>query len=421
MIGGGIAGCSTAYFLAKRGVTVVLCEKGRIAGEQSSRNWGWVRKQGRDPKELPAIIESLRIWQGLETELQADLGWHQGGTLYATRSEKELAGFESWLEHAKLHQLDSRLLSPAETDALLQAEGGRWKGALFTPSDGRAEPAKAVPALARACAALGVEILTNCAVRCLETSNGRVSAVITERGAIACQSVVCAAGAWTGYFNRNLGLDLPQLKVKASVLRTKPAPPVTQSGVWCKDVAFRPRQDGGYSIAKGGTSSMEMVPDAFRYFRQFLPALRMNAGDIKFKLSGTFLEELRWPSRWGPEDVTPFERMRVLDPEPDHDLLRGALASAHELFPQLGALEIAETWGGIIETTPDAIPVLSAVPRPEGYYIATGFSGHGFGMGPGAGKLLSELILDGSASVDLAPFRFARFSDGSKLIPHDGM
>ena len=87
VIGGGVAGVSTAYFLAKRGTPVVLCEKGRIAGEQSSRNWGWVRKQGRDPLELPAIIESLKIWQGLEKEIDADLGWYQGGVTYLASTD----------------------------------------------------------------------------------------------------------------------------------------------------------------------------------------------------------------------------------------------------------------------------------------------------------------------------------------------
>ena len=148
VVGGGIIGCATAYYLAKRGVPVALFEKGRVAGEQSSRNWGWVRKQGRDPHELPAIVEALRIWEGLQEELQEDIGWHQGGVTYLAETDEKLSDFEDWLAAAKPYQLDSHLLSPAETDDLLGQEGRRWKGALHTPSDGRAEPAMAVPAMA---------------------------------------------------------------------------------------------------------------------------------------------------------------------------------------------------------------------------------------------------------------------------------
>ncbi len=132
VIGGGVAGVSSAYFLAKAGVPVVLCEKGRIAGEQSSRNWGWIRKQGRDPRELPAAILALRLWEQIASEIGADIGWHKGGVTYLAETEGELAHFEAWLAHARDHQLDSRLLSAAETDALLGQSARRFKGALFT-------------------------------------------------------------------------------------------------------------------------------------------------------------------------------------------------------------------------------------------------------------------------------------------------
>ena len=110
VIGGGIVGCSTAYFLAKRGLSVVLCEKGRIAGEQSGRNWGWVRQQGRDPAEMPMIMDSLRIWRGLKEETGEDLGFHQGGSLYLARNRSELEKDAKWLATAEQFQLDTRLV-----------------------------------------------------------------------------------------------------------------------------------------------------------------------------------------------------------------------------------------------------------------------------------------------------------------------
>jgi glycine/D-amino acid oxidase-like deaminating enzyme len=133
------------------------------------------------------------------------------------------------------------------------------------------------------------------------------------------------------------------------------------------------------------------------------------------------VEELRRPNRWGPDDRTAFEAMRVLDPTPDMSILNQALKSARGLFPQLAEVEIAETWAGMIDVTPDALPVMCAAENPQGLIIATGFSGHGFGIGPAAGLLMSELILGGRARVDLSPYRLSRFFDGSRLRPYPGL
>ncbi len=115
IIGAGIIGTSTAYFLAKHGAKVLLCEKGRVAGEQSSRNWGWVRQQGRDRAELPIMMESNRIWRDLARSTgEKDLGFTPSGCIYLAETERQLAKYESWHELARQHQLDTRLLSESE-------------------------------------------------------------------------------------------------------------------------------------------------------------------------------------------------------------------------------------------------------------------------------------------------------------------
>jgi glycine/D-amino acid oxidase-like deaminating enzyme len=412
VIGGGVAGTASAYFLARAGVPVVLCEKGRIAGEQSSRNWGWIRKQGRDPRELPASVLALRLWEQIAGELGEDIGWYKGGVTYLAETPDQLGRFEAWLPHARDHQLDSRLLSTAETDALLGQSGRRFKGALFTPSDARAEPARAVPALARAAERAGATILEGCAARSLDTEAGKVSHVLTERGPIACQAVILAAGAWCALFLRHLGVDLPQLKVKASVQRTGPAPLITESAVGAARASFRRRQDGGYTIARSGATTFDITPAALRHFRAFLPALRANWGNLRLRVGLPFVQELTTSVRWAADQPTPFERHRVLDPPPNHGLLDRVLRDAAALFPQLEGVRPVERWAGMIDVTPDEIPVLGAVDGWRGLYLATGFSGHGFGIGPAAGYLMAQLARGEQSVVDLAPFRLARFATG---------
>ncbi|MEJ2088823.1 MAG: FAD-dependent oxidoreductase, partial [Gammaproteobacteria bacterium] len=273
VIGAGVIGISTAWYLNAQGVSVLVCDKGRVAGEQSSRNWGWVRQQGRDPAELPIMIDSINAWESLSRELGDEIGFERHGVMYLATDESELAQHEKWLDVATQHQLDTRMLSSTEVDALLDSRPGQWRGALFTPSDGRAEPFRAVPALARALRSQGGLIREGCAVRSVDHGAGRVIGVVTEHGRVAAQSVVCAGGAWSSLFMANLGINLPQLTVRATVARTVPAPDIFQGNAAAGEVAIRRRQDGGYTVAASSTNEHYIGADSFRYFRKFLPAL----------------------------------------------------------------------------------------------------------------------------------------------------
>ena len=155
VVGGGIIGVMTAYFLARKGRKVVLLEKGRIAGEQSSRNWGWVRQTGRDAAELPIMVEANRLWPELQREINEDLGLVQSGLTYLGETPKDMAGFEKFLSLARANGVDSRILSAAEVAGMLTGASRRYLGALNTPSDYRAEPWLAVPRLARAAVRAG--------------------------------------------------------------------------------------------------------------------------------------------------------------------------------------------------------------------------------------------------------------------------
>jgi len=415
VIGGGIIGTASALELAERGISVVLCEKGTIAAEQSSRNWGWVRKMGRDPRELPLIIESLRLWDTINERVGAETGFRKAGIMYTCADEAEVARNAAWIEHARPYQLDTRMLSSQETANLLPGMKTRFAGALYTASDGRAEPQKAAPAIARAAQARGAVVMENCAVRGIERAAGRVSAVITERGRIDCSAVVLAGGAWSNLFCGNLGIELPQLKVMNSVLRTEPLEGLPETATWSAKYAFRKRLDGGYTVADGDANDVELVPNTFRYFTKFLPAMKSQWKALRVHLSGAFLNEWNTPRAWKLDAVTPFEKLRILDPVPNAKAAEGALKHLIAAHPGFAGAKIAQTWAGMIDVTPDAVPVISRVESLPGFIIATGFSGHGFGIGPAAGKLAADLITNARPVVDPSAFRLSRFFDGSKI------
>jgi glycine/D-amino acid oxidase-like deaminating enzyme len=222
VIGGGIIGVNAALHLAERGVDVLLCEKGMVGAEQSGRNWGWVRTMGRDLAELPLSLESQRLWGTMDQNISAETGFTRCGILYLCETEKELAAQEAWLDAARPYQVTSRLLSSEELGKILPGMARRFAGALLTQSDGRAEPQKAVPAMAAYARRRGAKIVENCAVRGLDMAGGRVAGVVTEKGRIACGTAILAGGAWSRLFCGNEGLDLPQLKILGSVFATQP-------------------------------------------------------------------------------------------------------------------------------------------------------------------------------------------------------
>lgn len=420
IVGGGIIGSSAAFYLAKAGVSVALCEKGHIGGEQSSRNWGWCRTTMRDPLEIPLSIEALRLWRGLDAEIEADTGFREAGILFAGESDEKLAQLEDWLDHARSYQIGTRMIAGAELEALLPGATKRVKGGLYAAKDGRAEPQKAVSAIAQAARRLGASVLTGCAVRGLETAAGRVAGVVTEKGAIACNTVILAGGAWSRLFCDGLDLRLPQLKVIATVMRTSPLKMPIEHALWTSKFAFRKRLDGGYTIANSSMIVSEIRPESFRFFTDFLPILSMDWRSVRLRFGRAFFEDLMTPKHPALDKPTIYERVRVLDPAPAEDTNRRTKKALEAVFPAFKAARIEQQWGGSIDVTPDALPAISPIDAVPGFFVATGFSGHGFGVGPAAGHLAADLVTGATPIVDPTPFRFSRFSDGSKLRPFAG-
>ncbi len=420
IIGAGIAGIATAYFLAKRGVKAVVCEKGRVAGEQSSRNWGWVRQQGRDWAELPIMIESNRIWRGLAEETgEKDLTFTQAGCLYLADTEEKLGKFETWFELAKQHQLSTRMLSGDEIRSGFADISGDWIGGMVTETDGRAEPFVAVPALARAAQRAGAKIIEQCAVRSVELENSRVAGVVTEHGQVRSPQVVLAGGVWSTHFAANAGLSLPQLAVRSTVARTGTAPDVYGPNISSPGLCLRRRSDGGYTVTTGDRAEHYLSTGSFRYFGKFLNLMKATARDVRVYPSAPRHYPGAWstPRRWSADETSPFERMRVVNPEPSPVVLKDIRKRLPHRFPALRDAGLSEAWAGMIDVTPDAVPVLGEADDHPGLYFATGLSGHGFGIGPAIGRIMADILTSRSPGHDLSRFRMGRFFDGSPMVP----
>ncbi|PWU23806.1 MAG: FAD-dependent oxidoreductase [Candidatus Rokuibacteriota bacterium] len=413
VVGAGIVGCATAYYLAKRGVRVVVIERGLVCGEQSRKNWGFVRQQGRDPHEVPLMMESNRIWRGLERELGADIEWTVGGNLALAATGERMALFEQWLDVARQYGLDTRVLRPRDLPAVVPGLGGHWVGGLHTPSDGHADPVKTTDAFASAATAHGAVIHRGCGVEGVTVSQGAVKAAVTERGEIRTSWLVCAAGAWSSRLARTIGLALPQRWVRGTVAGTAVAPPVTGCAVWGPGGAFRQRKNGSFTIAAGGALDHDVTLDSLRQIRFFLPNYWKNKAMFRFHVGWPLIRSAGAVLPGSPMRRHPLLWDRRLEPRPNPAKVSRSLAELQRVLPSLPQLRIAHSWAGYIDATPDLTPVLGEVASLRGFVFATGFSGHGFAMGPVAGRLLSELIADGKPSLDLSAFRFSRFAEGS--------
>ncbi len=408
IVGGGIIGISAGYALAKDGVRVAVLEKSTLACEQSSRNWGWVRTLLRDVAEVPLAIRANELWSDIQR--QVDVGFRRTGIVYLAENDADAEGYQRWLDAARTCNVDAAMLDRSAVLRRLPASNRHWTGALFSPTDGVAEPALATRGIAKLASLHGCQIMEHCAVRGLDVSAGRVSGVVTEHGLVKASTVLLAGGAWSRLFCGNSGVSFPQLKVRGSVLRTEPISTPLDLTVNGKDFVCRKRADGGYTVSQFGASFADLVPDSFRLFKQFLPAWMQNNTFVKLRFGRRFFEELSIPRKFDMDRVTPFEQHRVLDPKACDIAVAGALRKLAEAFPAFRDARIAQSWGGYIDVTPDALPVMSQVAAIPGFYLASGFSGHGFGIGPAAGELMADMLQGKRLGAEAVPFDLTRFS-----------
>ncbi len=413
VVGGGIIGISTAYYLAQRGHSVAVLEKGYLGCEQSSRTWGWCRQQNRDRREMPLAVLSMRLWDAFNGEIGEDVGFRRTGLIYATDDEAQLAGWAAWRPVAEEFDVDTHMLTAEQAAKFIPENRRKWLGGLHSVDDGKGAPELAVPVIGTGARKFGATIHQGCAARSVETTNGRVSAVVTEHGTIRTQAVVCAGGAWASRFVRPLGIRFPQACVRQTALRTKPTENVGEV-LYCPDFAMTRRLDGSYTVAISGKATLEITPKGIRFAREFMPQFIERLKSVQLSVGTSFFTGPDSLQAMLSNDPTIFEKCRVLDPAPRQKLVNAMLTNVRTTFPELAEVGVDHAWGAYIDATPDAVPVISKT-EVGGLVIAAGSSGHGFGLGPGIAMLAADLATDRAPCVDPHPFRLTRFEDRSSI------
>ncbi|WHO11644.1 FAD-binding oxidoreductase (plasmid) [Agrobacterium cucumeris] len=407
VIGAGIVGVSLALFLAKSGCTTVLLEKGRIGGEQSGRNLGWCRASGRSDAETPLGVLSMSLWDDFATTLESDTGFRRCGRLFLCRSAEEIAEQDRRAEITRRYGIYTARLVSSELKQFLPNASRSWPAAYYVPEDGKAEPELTVPVIAAGAQTAGAKVYPWCAVRKLEIAGGRVTGVITEKGRISCSRAVVTAGAWSSLFLRSAGLRLPIIQIAASVLRTAPVEGASGPCIGTADFGFRSHLDGSYSVSPFG-GAVSLTPDTLRFAWKFLPALRQRGGAVSFRFDRGAREAWLRAIPGSRRRQLWYEQEREIDRDPSDGRLSQAFQSFLEARPDCAGASVIHRWAGVIDASPDSVPTIDAAPEITGLWFATGFSGHGFGLGPGAGRLLADMVTDAKPSVDPAPFRFRR-------------
>jgi glycine/D-amino acid oxidase-like deaminating enzyme len=339
----------------------------------------------------------------------------QGGNLYVAETEGEMGQLQPALEQAKGAGLtDVRIVGPHEVREIVPCFEGHVAGGLLSPRDGHCDPRKAVQAYAGEARRLGARIAL--ATRALEiaTSGGRVTGVRTDRGHVAAGRVTVAAGVWTARMVRPLGLRVPVRTIVYSNAESSPLPPLFAAAIRGFRFSCRQRPGGELVVGAGLNTTVAYEPglDDLRDAGLWLSRYWTHRRRIQVRLRPTRILQEAWSA-----GRAPGARLPVGDePVADTRLLEGAWAALGERLPPLRSAGLARVWAGLLDLSPDGLPVIERAARPAGLVFLTGLSGHGLALAPALGRVLADLSLDGRTDHDLTPFRLARF-DGPVPAP----
>jgi sarcosine oxidase subunit beta len=363
IIGSGVIGNAAAYYLAKKGCSVIVLEKSDSIGDGgSTRNGGGVRQSGRDKRELPLAMYGVKnFWPTLSEELGMDVEYYQEGNLRLGKTDEHLRILNNLTRNANASGLDVKMITGAEARAICPYLSEEVIGASWCATDGHANPLLTTLAYYRRARQMGVRFISGEEVIEIKKVKGKARQVVTQNNIYEGDNIILAAGYDSRKLASTIGLDVLMNPVLLEVLVTEAQPPMFYQMLGTAAADFYGHQSKHGSFVFGGSSGHEA---------------------------------------FNKDNGTPTTSSITASA-----ICRGIM----KYFPVLSDAKIVRTWAGWIDECVDHVPVISSVEEVPGLILACGFSGHGFGISPTVGMLLSEIATEGKTSIDISAFRYDRF------------
>lgn len=363
VIGSGVIGCAAAYYMAKKGMSVLVLDQDESVGNGgSSRNGGGVRQSGRDPRELPLAIYGVEnVWPTLSDELGVDVEYHKEGNLRLGKTETHKQILTGLTEKAVACGLNVRMIDAEEVRKINPYLSEEVTCASWCPTDGHANPLTTTLGFYKNARALGVVFYMGEKVVKLEKVHGKLRRVCTKTTVYEADQVLVAAGYASRFLTQTVGIDVPMREELIEALVTEAEPKMFPQMLGTADADFYGHQTNHGSFVFGGATGMEStVLDNGTNRTSSLTAPCICRGIMKY-------------------------------------------------VPKLADAKIVRTWAGYEDLSIDGIPVISKVEEVPGLLLACGFTGHGFGISPVVGQLLAQLAAGETPMLSLQEFRYDRF------------
>lgn len=371
VIGGGVLGCATAYYLAKKGQSVILLEKDEICQGASSRNTGAIHLSGKDPADKILAEESICILTDLHEELEQDFEYERTGAICIIQREEDLERRLGIMKRDQEYGIDVTFLQPEEVVRIAPSFSTDICGAVWCPTDGHLNPIKLTFAYARAAVRLGVELCTHTQATGIQMQGDKIVAVETGNGTIATHVVVNAVGAHAERVFEMVGLGVNLPPKRSFMMITEPMPRLLDAviGLGTGDFTARQARDGKFHVGA--------------------------RGDYQFEMAG-------------------------YDLRPTHRMIQWISHRMVEIMPAVGNARVLRAFGGLVSYPDDMLALLGPVPERPGFFLATGFYG-GVTYAPVVGRSIAELIVDGKSQIDLMRYRFERLLDPEYSHTYQGV